>query len=160
MISKINSAHLFRNNNPVILRLRVWFVVAIHLVSRGLEFHEQLKINSFILNTDDYGHVYATLSNETKQKNWQGGIVKQTPQKKKECLRFQILKNIVLSKHCPISSQKLTQTHQFSSTVVQSKLCLPQMMNLFDTQIRLSNIISLPDLCTISQKMQNALRHT
>ena len=63
-------------------------------------------------------------------------LIKQTPQKKKEYMRFQILKNIVLSKHCPISSQKMTQTHHVSLTVVQSQLCLPQMLNLFGTPIK------------------------
>ena len=70
---------IWKNNQHtchVILRRRVWFVVAIHFVSRGLEFNEQLRINSFIVNTDDYGNMYATISHETKQKNWQSGIDK------------------------------------------------------------------------------------
>ena len=32
--------------NPVLLRLRVWFNLAIHFVSQGLEFHHQLNLNS------------------------------------------------------------------------------------------------------------------
>ena len=35
-------------------------------------------------------------------------LIKPTPKKKKECMRFQ-----------PIASQKMTQTHQISSTVVE-----------------------------------------
>lgn len=42
--------------------------------SRGLEFHKQLKPNSFVFKTDENGHKYATLSHGTKQKKWQGGI--------------------------------------------------------------------------------------
>ena len=93
------SAYLFGDNNPVILRFRVWFVVAIHFVSRGLEFHEQLKINSFIVNTDDYGNVYATLSHETKQKNWQGGIDKTDAPKEK---RMYAVPNS--EKYCPVKA--------------------------------------------------------
>jgi hypothetical protein len=33
--------------NSVLLRLRFWFNLAIHFVSRGLEFHHQLNLNSF-----------------------------------------------------------------------------------------------------------------
>ena len=94
-----NSAYLFGDNNPVILRFRVWFVVAVHFVSRGLEFHEQLKINSFIVNTDDYGNVYATLSHETKQKNWQGGIDKTDAPKEK---RMYAVPNS--EKYCPVKA--------------------------------------------------------
>ena len=79
------SAYLFGDNNPVILNFRVWYVVEMNFVSRGLEFHEQLKRSSFIVNTDDYGNMYSTLSHETKQKSWQGGIDKTDASKEKEC---------------------------------------------------------------------------
>ena len=55
-----------------------------------------------------HGNMYPTLSHETKQKNWQRGIDKTDAQKEKECMRFQ-----------PIASQKMTQTYQISSTVVE-----------------------------------------
>ena len=92
-------AYLSGDNNPVILRFRVRFVVAIHFVSRGLEFHEQLKTNSFIVNTDDYGNVYATLSHETKQKNWQGGIDKTDAPKEN---RMYAVPNS--EKYCPVKT--------------------------------------------------------
>ena len=43
-------------------------------VSRGLEFHQQLKMDSFVIETDENGDEYVKLSHDTKQKNWQGGI--------------------------------------------------------------------------------------
>lgn len=72
-MSKISS-YLYGEVNPIVLRFRVWFIIAVHFVSRGLEFHQQLRMNSFVLNKDENGNEYVTLSHETKQKNWQGGI--------------------------------------------------------------------------------------
>jgi hypothetical protein len=43
-------------------------------VSHGLEFQEQLKINSFVLKTDENGDEYVALTYETRQNNWQSGI--------------------------------------------------------------------------------------
>ena len=42
-------------------------------MTRGLEFHEQLSINSFEFKSDE-GREFATLTHETKEKNWQGGL--------------------------------------------------------------------------------------
>ena len=42
-------------SNPVILRYRVWYDLSIHLVSRGLEFHQQLSRNSIQFLTDNEG---------------------------------------------------------------------------------------------------------
>jgi hypothetical protein len=39
-----------------------------------LKFHQQLRIISFVFDTDENGNDYVTLSHETKQMNWQGGI--------------------------------------------------------------------------------------
>jgi len=72
-MSKISS-YLYGEVNPIVLCFRVWFIIAVHFVSRGLEFHQQLRMNSFVLNKDENGNEYVTLSHETKQKNWQGGI--------------------------------------------------------------------------------------
>lgn len=60
--------YLYSVDNPVILRYRVWYDIAIHFVTRGLEFHEQLKQNSFEFITDENEHEYVVLSHETKQK--------------------------------------------------------------------------------------------
>ncbi|XP_021359223.1 uncharacterized protein LOC110454170 [Mizuhopecten yessoensis] len=59
--------------SPVILRQYVWYVLAVHFLSRGMEFHHQLKPDSFVFESDSSGE-YATLSHETQQKNIQGGL--------------------------------------------------------------------------------------
>ena len=46
-----------------------------------------------------------------------------------------MLKNIIRSKYCQISSPKLNKTHKVCSTIVQNQLGLPKYMNLSDTQI-------------------------
>ena len=60
--------------NLIILRFRVWFDLAIYYFTRGLEFHDQLKPNSFEFLKDENDCVYVVLSHETKQKKpIQGG---------------------------------------------------------------------------------------
>ena len=54
----------------------MWLNLAIHFVSRGLEFHQQLRRNSFEFLTDDDGLEFARLTHETQQKNFQGGLSK------------------------------------------------------------------------------------
>ncbi|ESO85625.1 hypothetical protein LOTGIDRAFT_155115 [Lottia gigantea] len=57
-----NTAHV----NPIDLRLYVWYMIALHFVTRGLEFHYQLNLNSFGFALDAKGHEYAYLKHETK----------------------------------------------------------------------------------------------
>lgn len=71
------SQYLSSISCPVILRYRVWFNLSLHFVSRGLEFHQQLTPKSFLFLKDDKGVEYVSLSHETKQKNWQGGLENQ-----------------------------------------------------------------------------------
>ena len=59
--------------SPIILRQCVYFQLSIHFVSRGQEFHHQLKLDSFQFHSDDTGE-YVTLKHETQQKNHQGGL--------------------------------------------------------------------------------------
>ena len=47
------STYLYGEVNPVVLRFRVWFLLAIQFVSRGLEFHQQLKMDSFVIKADE-----------------------------------------------------------------------------------------------------------
>jgi hypothetical protein len=64
------NAYLSDNpKNLVLLRLRVWFNLAMHFVSRGLEFHHQLNLNSFDFHVDAEGDEYATIKprNTTKK---------------------------------------------------------------------------------------------
>lgn len=60
--------------DPITLRLCVWYILSIHFVTRGLEWHHQLTRNAFQFQTDENGHEFATLTHETRQKNYQGGI--------------------------------------------------------------------------------------
>ncbi|CAC5366442.1 unnamed protein product [Mytilus coruscus] len=72
-LEKINS-YLYSSDDPIILRFRVWYNIAMHFVTRGIEFHQQLQINSFEFHFDENNREYACLSYEMKQKNWQGGL--------------------------------------------------------------------------------------
>ncbi|XP_033759587.1 uncharacterized protein LOC117341836 [Pecten maximus] len=60
-------------SSPVVLRQCTWYNIAIHFVTRGLEFHKQLRLNSFDFCSDEHGE-FALLNHETQQKNYQGGI--------------------------------------------------------------------------------------
>ncbi|XP_069137816.1 uncharacterized protein [Argopecten irradians] len=68
------NTYLNSGDNPVLLRYRVWVDLAIHFVSRGLEFHIQLTPNSFQFLNDENEHTYVSISHETTQKNKQGGL--------------------------------------------------------------------------------------
>ena len=71
------SKNMSRASESVLfLRQSVWMNLAIHFVSSGLEFHHQLKINSFDYQFDEFGKEYATINYETQQKNFQGGLSK------------------------------------------------------------------------------------
>ena len=71
-LSKIQD--YLKGENPILLRYRVWYLLAIHFVSRGIEFHQQLKLSSLLFCEDESGNKYITISHETCQKNHQGGI--------------------------------------------------------------------------------------
>lgn len=60
---------------PELLMFKVWYYLSIHFVSRGLEFHHQLMVNSFKFNVDGSCRRYVTLTHETQQKNMQGGLM-------------------------------------------------------------------------------------
>ncbi|XP_061185494.1 uncharacterized protein LOC133193549 [Saccostrea echinata] len=102
-LSKI-STYLTSSLDPVILRYRVWFNLSLHFVSRGLEFHHQLSPKSFLFLKDDNGMEYVSLSHETKQKNWQGGLDNQeAPQDKRMYATGDL--------HCPIASLRTLIQH-------------------------------------------------
>lgn len=73
-IQELEDAFLFDTESQITLRFRTWFIISTHFVTRGLEFHHQLKWDYFVFKTDENGDEYITLSHETKLKNWQGGI--------------------------------------------------------------------------------------
>lgn len=69
------STYLNRANpNPIILRYKVWYDLAIHFVSRGQEFHAQLTKRSFNFQIDESNNEFVTLTHETKEKTRQGGL--------------------------------------------------------------------------------------
>ncbi|CAC5424288.1 unnamed protein product [Mytilus coruscus] len=72
-LQKINE-FLSTKNNVVALRFKVWYALAIHFVSRGIEFHHQLSKDSIKFVNDEEGREYLTITHETHQKNYQGGI--------------------------------------------------------------------------------------
>lgn len=76
-LQKISNYLCNASSNPVILRQCVWFSLGLHFVTRGLEFHHQLRTDSFEFHTDGDDTEYVTLTHETQQKNFQGGLTKQ-----------------------------------------------------------------------------------
>ncbi|CAC5383685.1 unnamed protein product [Mytilus coruscus] len=72
-LQKINE-FLSTKNNVVALRFKVWYALAIHFVSRGIEFHQQLSKDSIKFVKDEKGREYLTITHETHQKNYQCGI--------------------------------------------------------------------------------------
>lgn len=73
-LSKIASYLRAAKFSPLVLRQCVWYHLSIHFISRGLEFHHQLRRDSFNFHTDENGLEYVTLRHETQQKNFQGGM--------------------------------------------------------------------------------------
>lgn len=72
-LSKISTYLEKATTSPVILRQAVWYLISIHFVTRGMEFHHQLKMDSVEFNEDETGE-FVTLNHETQQKTHQGGI--------------------------------------------------------------------------------------
>ena len=72
-LNKISTYLSRASKDPVILRHAVWYNIAIHFVSRGMEFHHQLRPDSFEFKSDEHGE-FVTISHETQQKNFQGGL--------------------------------------------------------------------------------------
>ncbi|KAL5007571.1 hypothetical protein ScPMuIL_016377 [Solemya velum] len=71
---KISTYLLGAHSSPVVLRQAVWYSLSLQFVSRGLEFHHQLRRDSFVFQSDGTGE-YVTISCDTKQKNYQGDCV-------------------------------------------------------------------------------------
>ena len=98
-LSKIDG-YLVTNQNPVILRHKVWYDLSVHFVAKGLEFHQQLNLKSFEFLKDENDVEYVILSHETKQKNHHGGLLNEkTPLDKRMYATG--------SQSCPVKSLKL-----------------------------------------------------
>ncbi|XP_069140542.1 uncharacterized protein [Argopecten irradians] len=88
-------------NSPYILRQAVWFNLALHFVSRGLEFHKQLRLDSFAFSEDENGN-FVTLRHLTHQKNHTGGISKSEDENTKKMYAVPSA-----GQFCPVSLLKL-----------------------------------------------------
>lgn len=71
-MEKLNTYFENAQNDSIILRHSVYFHLAIHFISRGQEFHEQLKMDSITFHTDHTGE-YATISREINGKHYESG---------------------------------------------------------------------------------------
>ncbi|KAH3892754.1 hypothetical protein DPMN_016882 [Dreissena polymorpha] len=60
------------DNFQDILREEAWYVIAVHFVTRGMEFHHQLMKNSLDFKVNSYSQ-YIVFNQEIKQKNHQEG---------------------------------------------------------------------------------------
>ncbi|XP_061176184.1 uncharacterized protein LOC133185142 [Saccostrea echinata] len=67
-LQRISTYFLSAPHSPIVLRQCVWYNLSIHLVTRGLEFHHQLLMDSFQFHKDENNLEYITLRHETQQK--------------------------------------------------------------------------------------------
>ncbi|CAG2225354.1 unnamed protein product [Mytilus edulis] len=99
---RLISTYVFSNTeDAVLLRLKVWYCLAIHFVSRGLEFHHQLNLNSFDFKIDADGDEYVMVNHETTQKNIQGGVSSEEAPSDKF-----MYSNVAEKRFCPLSALK------------------------------------------------------
>lgn len=85
------SGTLFKNgynSSPVILRQAVWYNLAIHFVS-GLEFHKQLRLDSFNFANDENGLEYVTINHLTQEKTFKGNTNLE-PTSDNACIQWEI----------------------------------------------------------------------
>lgn len=77
----------------------VWLNISVHLVSREVEFHHQLRTDSFNFLFDEDDKEYVVLRHETQQKNFQGDLSSDEVNAGPECptCLFKILR-LLLSK--------------------------------------------------------------
>jgi hypothetical protein len=131
--------------------LAVWYTIAVHFVSRGLEFHRHLKPDSFKFKTDENGMTYACLTHETKQKNYQGGLDKNEEMGNKRMYETH-------SKICPVKMLKffLSKTAK-SATNLFNKCAKDAISNrtqeLWYTSQPLTQrtfVDFLPDICKMA----------
>jgi len=62
------------HDSPKSVLYKTWFDLAIYFVSRGLEFHSQLRPNSIEFLVDDEDREYAAITHDTLSKTAQGGL--------------------------------------------------------------------------------------
>ena len=104
----------------------MWFNLAIHFVTRGLEFHEQLTIQSFEFKIDETNDKeYVCLTHETKQKNIQGGLESEEAPADKR----------MYTNDCPVSSLKLLINKTDPSATALFNHCTKEALSCPDSQV-------------------------
>lgn len=113
-LERISSYFLSAPYNPIVLRQCVWYHLSIHLVTRGLEFHHQLRTDSFLFQKDENNRQYVTLCHETHQKKLH---------LERESMRFLRVRSVQLKCYVCFS---LRQTAMFlvCSTLVSKMHCI------------------------------------
>ena len=139
-LSKIASNLRAVKFSPLVLRQCVWYHLSIHFISRGLEFHHQLRRDSFNFHTDENGLEYVTLRHETQQKNFQGGIEsKEAPSDKRMYSSPEIDTCPVKMLHLLIEKTDKNASHLFNSCTKEAlSTRSPSDMDLWFTSKPLS----------------------
>ena len=149
------------SESALILRQSVWMNLAIHFVSRGLEFHHQLKINSFDFQFDEFGKEYATINHETQQKNFQGGLSKDEAPVDRRMYATG-------DKNCPVQALKLliSKTHKdatslFNNCFREALTCPNTVSVWYDTKGLAKRTFSnfMADICKSSKLSKSYTPH-
>ena len=146
-LMQINT-YLSKKEDIVSLRVRVWYLLAIHFVSRGIEFHHQLSMNSIKFQHDEEGIEFRTLNHETHQKNYQGGL--EDASKEAQDKRMYATSN---SASCPVQAVKF----YLSKCDPESKNCLTNAVGMHYVVIQICTRSGTPQprhLCRTYVKMQ------
>ena len=104
----------------------MWYCLAVHFVSRELEFHHQLNLNRFDFKVDSDGDEYVLIKHETQQKNIQGGITSEEAPNDKFCMLAEQIP--ALLRRYAYLSTKLIQMPNLSLTVVL-KIYAPKILS-------------------------------
>ena len=149
-LSKIQD--YLKGENPILLRYRVWYLLAIHFVSHGIEFHQQLKLSSLLFCEDESGNKYITISHETCQKNHQGGIAQKGEESQDKRMYA------TGGPNCPVKAVEffISKTDQSASALFNhcnSDAVKIPLHQVFGTMQLLLNLSNFQVLCQIFAKM-------
>lgn len=122
-LERISSYFLSAPYNPIVLRQCVWYHLSIHLVTRGLEFHHQLRTDSFLFQKDENNRQYVTLCHETQQKNFQGGI------RSEEAPSGKRIYEVPESEICPVKMLRLLLSKTDSSALSLFNSCFKDALH-------------------------------
>ncbi|KAH3724859.1 hypothetical protein DPMN_050686 [Dreissena polymorpha] len=107
-------------NSLIILRKTAWYVIAVHFVTRGMEFHHQLRKNSLDFKGDSDSQ-YIILNQEIKQTNLHGEASSMNPMSGKriyatgECLCPVKILKLFVEKQSPNATMLF---NQFDNNVI------------------------------------------